>query len=97
MSNKKTEPELSLAEDLARRQKDHIFMTSEQVATAHEAVGLRPLKDGHWMVKAEEAARLKQNKTDRQQRMRFLASGWKRLANNKSNELAGLLGGIVCE
>lgn len=100
MSNKKTEPELSPAEkeaDLKRRQKDYVFMTGAQVEQGHAEMGLRPLKDGHWMTKAKEDARLEKNKTDRQERMLFLANGWKRLAKNKRNELAELLGGIVCE
>lgn len=100
MSAKKQEPELSDAEkakDLARRQKGHVFMTGVEVEQARSAAGLRPLKERHWMVRAEEANRLEQIRSERQRRLRFLASGWKRLATNKSNAIYGLLSGLVVD
>lgn len=89
MTDKKTEPELSDAEkaaDLARRQKGYVFMTADQVEEYRNHYGLRPLKHRHWMTRAKEEARLERLKIDRQERMRFLASGWKRLAKKIIDE-----------
>ena len=93
MSDKKQEPELSLAE----RQRIHKFMTTEEALAWNATRGTRPQSSKHWMAKEREVARVAKIKQDRLQRMRFLASGWKRLARNKSNELAGLLSGIVVD
>lgn len=91
MSDKKPKPEPSLAEleaELAERRKDHTMMTTEEARAFNTSSGLRPQSEKHWMSKRREEQRLDKIETDRLARMRFLASGWKRLAKAQAWQLA---------
>ncbi len=79
MSHKKTD----LAQSLEGRQRNHKFLTTQEVLAWNATRGLRPQSSKHWMSKARELGRLQQIEIDRLQRMRFLASGWKRLAQKQ--------------
>lgn len=89
MSDKKPEQEPSTSEgaSLEERQESHRFLTTEEAQAWNARQPLKPLPDSHWMVKAEK----QRQEEERLARMRFLASGWKRLAKKMRTKVVNLI------